>query len=131
MTREEFDALDKEQQSEIINVLLAGTTVCANGTEEEEPKGTWMHFKPSYNFQTVEFDMFVTDDNLEAVEAELQKAVRLMMATAPEQPEQAKKSKGPKATKKQLDLLERLHIMYNQDITAKEASQLIDEAFGK
>lgn len=124
MTREQFDALDKEQQEETLNVLLAGTEV-------EEPKGTWMHFKPSYNFQTVEFDMFVTDDNLEAVEAELQKAVRLMMATAPEQPEQAKKAKGPKATKKQLQLLEKLHIMYNQDITAKEASQLIDEAFGK
>lgn len=124
MTREEFDALEQEQKDEIINVLLAST-------QAEEPKGTWMHFKPSYNFQTVEFDMFVTDDNLEAVEAELQKAVRLMMATAPEQPEQAKKSKGPKATKKQLQLLEKLHIMYNQDITAKEASQLIDEAFGK
>lgn len=102
--------------------------------EEQQPKGTWWHFKPSYAFQCAEADLFVTEDNEEEVAEEISRVIRIMMATAPEQPDskvkvEKTKSKGPKATPSQLALLKKLKVEYDKDITAKEASKLIDKYF--
>lgn len=100
----------------------------------EEPKGTWWHFKPSYAFQCAEADLFVTEDNEAEIAEEISRVIRIMMATAPEQPDSKVKvektrSKGPKATPSQLALLKKLKVEFDKDITAKEASVLIDKYF--
>lgn len=124
MVREEFDMLSKEQQDTIINNLLEST----------EKKGTWWHFKPSYAFQCAEADLFVTEDNEAEIAEEISRVIRIMMATAPEQPDskvkvEKTKSKGPRATPSQLALLDKLKVKYDKNITAKEASVLIDKYF--
>ena len=104
---------------------------------ETKKNGVMMHFKPSYAYQCVEFDYFVTDDNEEEVTKWLEKAVRMMIATAPEQPEkfpakaakpkpQKKFSGTDKASQKQLDLLKELGVPVRKGITRKEASDMID-----
>ncbi len=126
MTREEFDMLTSEQQSDLINKLLEST---------EQPKGTWWHFKPSYAFQCAEADLFVTEDNEAEIAEEISRAIRIMMATAPEQPDANKKPaakkkeyvqpKVPLATENQKKLMDKLDIWYDEKSTYEYADKTI------
>lgn len=99
--------------------------------EQTEKEGIMMHFKPSYAFQCVEFDYFVTKDNMAEVADWLDIAVKLMMATAPEQPEQPKKQgKAFKpATDKQKALMDRYGIEYPTTCSVDQAGKLIKNYF--
>lgn len=105
--------------------------------EEQQPKGTWWHFKPSYAFQCAEADLFVTEDNEEEVAEEISRVIRIMMATAPEQPDIKKpvvkkepkaKKKEPKqslATENQKKLMDKLDIEYDSTSTYDYADKTI------
>lgn len=94
-------------------------------------KGVIMHFKPTYDFQTIEFDYEYTPENEEKIIELLDRCYQMMMATAPTQPDTkktvVKKAFEPKATIKQLNYLKNLGAKVSPDITAAEASQLIKQ----
>lgn len=100
--------------------------------EKTEKKGVLMHFKPTYDYQTIEFDYEYTPENEETIIELLDRCYQMMMATAPIQPDTAKKAPKkayePKATVKQLNYLKNLGVKHSPDITAAEASKLIKEA---
>ena len=102
--------------------------------KQTKKKGIKVHFKPSYAFQCAEFDAIVNEDTFEDVIKTLNLCITMMKMTAPEQPEQckrtSKKKSGPAATEKQLDLLDKLGVDYDEDITIKEATALIKENIG-
>ena len=100
--------------------------------EQKQKKGVLMHFKPTYDFQTIEFDYEYTPENEQEILDLLDKCYMMMMATAPMQPDTqkkaAKKAYEPKATIKQLNYLRNLGVKVSGDITAAEASRMIKEA---
>lgn len=123
MTREQFESLDKEQQEEVLNTLLAET-------EAEPVFSLHVKCKPTYNFQSIEFEWDLTDDNFPEMLEWYHRIVSGLQDIAPEQPDNKKPaSKGPKATASQIALLKKLGVQYDKDITAKEASKLIDKYF--
>lgn len=110
----------KEQQEQIVEEEVI-----------EEPRVTHIKCKPTYAFQSIEFEWDLTDDNFEEMILLYSRLVDALKDIAPEQPDNNKKpaKKGPPATPPQLALLDKLKVKYDKDITAKEASELIDKYF--
>lgn len=97
----------------------------------EEPRITHIKCKPTYAFQSIEFEWDLTDENFEEMILLYSRLVEALKDIAPEQPDSNKKpaKKGPAATPSQLALLDKLKVKHAKDITAKEASVLIDKYF--
>ena len=96
----------------------------------EEPRVTHIKCKPTYAFQSIEFEWDVTDDNFEEMILLYSRLVDALKDISPEQTDNKKPvKKGPPATPSQLALLDKLKVKYDKDITAKEASELIDKYF--
>lgn len=104
---------------------------------------TKLHFKPTYDFQTVEFDFDMENkgdlDGAFELYAEL---IKRLKEVAPEQPSNKPKPKNvvknvvkkpfkPLATQKQKDILDKYGIEYTDDITCEEASKLIKLSMGR
>lgn len=86
--------------------------------------------KPTYNFQSMEFEWELTDENREEMFNLYTDLLEFLEGIAPEQ--EVKPAKKVKlATDKQLDLLDQLGVDYDDDVTQEEASNLIDKYFGK
>lgn len=122
MTREEFNALPKEEQDQVIDSLLQIQDSIVP-TPVIKCK-----CKPTYNFQSIEFEWDLTDDNFPNMLELYYRLVEGLKDVAPEQPDN-KKPKGPVATDKQKSLLKKLGVKFDNDITAKEATKLIDQYF--
>lgn len=123
MTREQFDALTKEEQEEALESLLQMHELVTS-TPFIKCK-----CKPTYNFQSVEFEWELTDANLPNMLELYNRIVEGLKDIAPEQPDNKKQSKGPVATSKQKALLKKLGVKFDDDLTAKEATKLIDQYF--
>lgn len=96
-----------------------------------------IHCKPCYNFQSVEFDFDVGEDEKPdpakvSTMLGLYKAlVEALMDIAPEQGTAKPRQAQPReelATQKQLAILDKFGIRHDANITRKEASRLIDES---
>ena len=122
MTREDYDKLTPEAQEELLASLLQLHEIWT------APKVTKCKCKPTYNFQSIEFEWDLTEDNYTEMIALYDRIAQDLKEIAPSQPDE---SKGPKATDKQKALLDRLKVKYDKNITAAEASKLIDKQFGK
>lgn len=92
-----------------------------------------LHFKPTYNFQTVEFDVDMEkkedlDDAFELY-AEL---IKRLKEVAPEQPNNNNsKPNEPLATERQKEVMDKFNIAYEPNITKAKASKLIAYSMGK
>lgn len=90
--------------------------------------------KPTYNFQSIEFDWDLTTENRVEMFELYGQLLDYLMDVAPDQPEQKKGKKVKQeelATEAQLNTLKRFHIPYRELITKKEASKLLAENLGK
>lgn len=84
--------------------------------------------KPTYNFQSVEFEFAGTIDNLDEM-FELYKAiVNGLMALAPEQPTKVSGPAPELASAKQREIMDKFHIKYKSSITKAEAQELIKKS---
>ena len=99
--------------------------------EQQEPVfSLHVKCKPTYNFQTIEFEWDLTEDNYSEMLEWYDRLVQGLRDVAPEQPDNKKAApKVPLATSKQKALLKKLGIEYDDDLTAKEATKLIDQYF--
>lgn len=98
---------------------------------------TKIHCKPTYNFQSIEFDYDITSYN------DIKKAMALyklfvdeLMAVAPEQPAKqvekvAVKPKAEMPTEKMYTIMDRFGIPYTSKTTKVEAQKLIADNINK
>lgn len=126
---EVFLTLTEEQQNSYINNHKLMKRLYANDVNDV----IVLHCKPTYNYQSLEFDYVVranNEEDIEAVKSLYKKAIDMLVELAPEQPDAKGKKpvkKGPPASDRQKRYMDKLGIKYSADITAKEASEVITE----
>ena len=82
--------------------------------------------KPTYQFQSIEFDYPVqTPNDLDAMFELYNRVLKGLMDIAPIQENKPVKALEPLATDKQKSIMDRFGIKYNNNTTAKEAQKLI------
>lgn len=87
-----------------------------------------MKCKPTYDFQSVEFDFSVqSDKDLDEMKEMYQKVLNILVEIAPEQGGTKKvvKVAEPLASKAQKETMDRFHIKYDETTTRKQATALI------
>lgn len=94
-----------------------------------------MKCKPTYQFQSIEFDYYVDDNCGPVTEQDIkdmfelyQKVLKGLMEIAPIQEKQAQLPKDPPATQRQKDIMDLHGIKYKPDCTTKEAQALIQRS---
>ena len=133
MTLEEFEMLTDEQKRQAL---------AYQETYEEykdlEAKSMIFKCKPTYNFQSIEFEWEAgTDLDLEAMFNLYDYIVKKLQEIAPEQPTNTvKKEPKPKkkvipATEKQLSIMDKFGIDYPEDCSVELAQKLIQESIEK
>ena len=86
-----------------------------------------MKCKPTYQFQSIEFDYTVNnDEDIDKMFAKYTRVLKGLMEIAPIQEKQVVKE--PLATDKQKDIMDRFGIKYTATTTAKEAQKLIQKS---
>ena len=97
--------------------------------ETIEPTPIKVHCKPTYNFQSVEFDYEVyTEEDLDKMFNIYSEMVDNLMDIAPNQ--EPAKNVEP-ATESQLAILKKYNIKYKPNVSKEEASRLIQKSMGK
>ena len=105
--------------------------------EVEEHEKKWMfRCKPTFNFQSVEFEFYGGMDDMPEMFAIYKKIVDELMALAPEQPakqvvSQPKKPAVDMPTPKMYDIMDKYGIKYTSKTTKAEAQQLIADNLKK
>lgn len=124
MTKEELEMLTKEEQEQIQE-------------EEFRRKPIIFKCKPTFNFQSVEFEYEVTNEEEWADAFDIySRVLEELMYLAPEQPTnvvKGKTSKEPKepATEAQLKILKSYNIKHSKYVSKQEASELIKKSMAK
>ena len=92
-----------------------------------------LHFKPTYNFQTVEFDVDMEKkEDLDGAFELYAELIKRLKEVAPEQPNNNNsRPNEPLATERQKEIMDRFNIDYEPNITKAKASQLIAYSMGK
>ena len=92
-----------------------------------------LHFKPTYNFQTVEFDVDMEKkEDLDGAFELYAELIKRLKEVAPEQPNNNNsKPKEPLATERQKEIMDKYDIDYEPNITKAKASKLIAYSMGK
>ena len=142
MKLEEFNMMSKDQQEQALaylEELEAESCYWHNlqqaGEEcEEKDPVVICHCKPTYEYQSIEFEWFLTEDNKEDMKDLYVELLDFLVAYAPAQRNVSPKGKSqnnvnthkePKATERQLEILDDFEIPYKKGITKAEASELI------
>lgn len=93
-----------------------------------------MKCKPTFQFQSVEFDFYistecgpVTEQDLEEMFALYDKILKGLQKIAPIQDQKNQQPAEPLATQSQKDIMDRFHIKYTPRTTKKEAQALINK----
>lgn len=90
-----------------------------------------VHCKPTYNFQSVEFDYEVyTEEDIENMFKIYKQMIENLVEIAPSQ-EPVKKEPVEPATEGQLAILKKYNIKYKPNVSKEEASKLIQKSMGK
>lgn len=84
--------------------------------------------KPTYNFQSVEFEFMGTIDDIPAMFDVYQAVLNELMRIAPEQPTKTVAPVAELATAKQREILDKFHLKYKSNITKQEAQELIKQS---
>lgn len=90
-----------------------------------------IHCKPTYNFQSVEFDYEVyTEKDLDDMFGIYQSMLEHLIEIAPNQ-DSVKKEPVEPATEGQLAILKKYNIKHKPNVSKEEASRLIQKSMGK
>lgn len=102
----------------------------AIGNAKECIDHTYWNFKckPTYNFQSVEFEFFGTINDIPAMFDVYQAVLNELMRIAPEQPTKTVAPAAELATAKQREILDKFHLKYKSNITKQEAQELIKQS---
>lgn len=85
--------------------------------------------KPTYNFQSIEFEVKCrTMDELPVVIDIYQAVLNELIRIAPEQPAKTVAPAAELATAKQREILDKFHLKYKSNITKQEAQELIKQS---
>lgn len=100
---------------------------------DSEPKTIKLKCKPTYNFQSVEFEYFVdSEEDVEAMFELYSHILTKLMEIAPEQPnQQPSKPVEEPATEKQIEILKKFKIPFSKNVSKKEAALLIKNSIEK
>ena len=89
-----------------------------------------MKCKPTYQYQSIEFDYNVNSkDDLAPMFDLYSKVLKGLMEIAPIQEKTLPAE--PPATQKQKDIMDRFGIKYNPNVTSKQAQQLIQKSMNE
>ena len=88
--------------------------------------------KPSYNYQSIEFEWDITDEKSKKEMYEFYKeCLEFLQEVAPEQPDKVlfktAKPRQKMASEKQLDYMDHLGIKHPKNCTSAQAQRLLDE----
>ena len=122
MSKEQIKELTEEQLQEL--------------HEAEEDFSLILKCKPTYNFQSIEFEWEVTnpEEDLKQLAVVYKSLLDMLIALAPEQAGTklvSSTSKGEPATEKQLEILKKFKIPHEDGISKKEANKLISASMSK
>lgn len=92
------------------------------------PKLIKFKCKPTYNFQSIEFEIEVTEDYLEPMFQLYRRVVEGLIRVTPEQPKPGQPM-GKPASPKQMEIMDKFHISYQPGITYDQADKLIQESY--
>ena len=84
--------------------------------------------KPTYNFQSVEFEFYGKVDDIHRMIDIYQAVLNELMRIAPEQPTKIVAPAAELATAKQREILDKFHLKYKSNITKQEAQELIKQS---
>lgn len=101
--------------------------------EDNWERTVYCKCKPTYNFQSIEFEWYLTDSNKEEMKDLYLELLSFLMDNAPEQAtakEEPKKKVNP-ATEKQKAIMDRFGILYPKDCSVEFAQKLIKESIDK
>lgn len=104
-------------------------------TELEEETNNYIPLKfkckPTFNFQSIEFEMTITNDEEERYMKTLYaNLLDFLKEIAPEQ-SSAKAEPIEPATPKQIEILKKFHIKYKPNVSKQEANELIQKSMNK
>ena len=131
MTLEEFNMLTKEQQEQALAYQETYKEY-----KELEAHSMIFKCKPTYNFQSIEFEWEAgSDEDLEPMFKLYDTIVKKLQEIAPEQPANTVKKEPKKkvvpATEKQLSIMDKFGIKYPEDCSLELAQKLIKENMQK
>ena len=131
MTLEEFEMLTDEQKRQ---ALAYQETY--NEYKELEAHSMIFKCKPTYNFQSIEFEFEAgNNEDLEVMFNLYDYIVKKLQEIAPEQPTNTVKKEPKKkvvpATEKQLSIMDKFGIDYPEDCSVEQAVKLIKENMEK
>lgn len=84
--------------------------------------------KPTYNFQSVEFEFVGSVDEIDEMFEVYQAIVNHLMVVAPDQPAKVSVPAPELASAKQREIMDKFHIKYKSSITKTEAQELIKKS---
>ena len=84
--------------------------------------------KPTYNFQSIEFEVECHENNLEPMFALYRKVVEGLIAVTPSQPNQPQIKP---ASAKQLEIMDKFRIPYQPGISYEDADRKIQESYNR
>ena len=131
MTLEEFEMLTEEQKRQALAYQETYQEY-----KELEAHSMIFKCKPTYNFQSIEFEWEAgSDEDLEPMFKLYDTIVKKLQEIAPEQPANTVKKEPKKkvvpATEKQLSIMDKFGIKYPEDCSLELAQKLIKENMQK
>jgi hypothetical protein len=94
-----------------------------------EPKLIKFKCKPTYNFQSIEFEIECSEMNLEPMFSLYRRVVEGLISVTPDQPKNGITAKP--ASAKQIEIMDRFHIPYQPGISYDQADEKIKESYAK
>ena len=95
----------------------------------QPPKLIKFKCKPTYNFQSVEFEIELTDNNLEPMFSLYRRIVEGLIKVSPDQPKNG--TTAQPASSKQIEIMDKFHIPYQPGISYEQADAKIKESYAK
>lgn len=94
-----------------------------------EPRLIKFKCKPTYNFQSIEFEIEVSEDYLEPMFTLYRKVVEGLIKVTPDQPKNGVVANP--ASPKQIEIMDKFRIPYQPGITYDQADAKIKESYAK
>lgn len=94
-----------------------------------QPKVVKFKCKPTYNFQSIEFEIECLENNLEPMFSLYRRVVEGLIKVTPDQPKNGVSSTP--ASAKQLEIMDKFRIPYQPGITYDQADAKIKESYAK
>lgn len=92
-----------------------------------QPKIIKFKCKPTFNFQSIEFEIECSEDYLDPMFNLYRKIVEGLIRVSPDQPKNGITQKP--ASEKQLEIMDKFHIPYQPGISYDQADQKIQESY--